>query len=461
MTKVYPKAVVPPPLSADRHRFSTDSDTNATVLTVWKKSLLFSCDGFTVFDTKGNLVFRVDNYANANKAEVVLMDASGRSLLTIRRKRLSLADSWLVYDGETAVNPCFSVTKNVNFLNSKSLARVSSAKKSNKNATYEIEGSYTQRSCVVYDDKKRCMAEIKRKEAVGGVGFGGDVFRLVVQPGMDSSVSMALIVILDQMFGGSSRRCVLLSSKGLVVADFAPLVAKVRARVLNWKAKFLSFGGRLQLIKSLLESLQLYWMMVFLLPVRVAWEEVCRPKESGGLGIKRLPIWNKALLTSHIWDILRHKKSIWVSWIYSRRLHNNHFWVVPVSNNSSWVWRKLLELREHVRPNFFCSVGEGLNINAWEDKWLLGGTFSSRLPYRLFSTTGFTKHSTVLEVNDKELISSFGHGHALHQYTQSVKKGLEISLFREEVQIPSCISTFNTTASAESSYALYSHPVTA
>ncbi|KAJ9542027.1 hypothetical protein OSB04_028533 [Centaurea solstitialis] len=54
-------------------------------------------------------------------------------------------------------------------------------------------------------------------------------------------------------------------------------------------------------------------------------------------------------------------------------------------------------------------------------------------------------------VNDKELISSFGHGHALHQYIQSVKKGPEISLFREEVQIPSCISAFNTTASAESS----------
>ncbi|KAJ9541276.1 hypothetical protein OSB04_027782 [Centaurea solstitialis] len=33
------------------------------------------------------------------------------------------------------------------------------------------------------------------------------------------------------------------------------------------------------------------------------------------------------------------------------------------------------------------------------------------------------------QVNDKELISSFGHGHALHQYTQSVKMGPEISLF--------------------------------
>ncbi|KAJ9566864.1 LOW QUALITY PROTEIN: hypothetical protein OSB04_002830 [Centaurea solstitialis] len=44
----------------------------------------------------------------------------------------------------------------------------------------------------------------------------------------------------------------------------------------------------------------------------------------------------------------------------------------------------------------------------------------------------------------------------------SVSQGAqEISLFEEEVQIPSCISAFDTTASAESSYAPYDHPVTA
>ncbi|KAK9048246.1 hypothetical protein SSX86_032792 [Deinandra increscens subsp. villosa] len=91
MTKVYPKAVIPALVTSDKPRFFTESSSagrnlNPVVLTVWKKSLLFNCDGFTVFDTRGNLVFRVDNYAAGNKAEIVLMDASGRSLLTIRRK---------------------------------------------------------------------------------------------------------------------------------------------------------------------------------------------------------------------------------------------------------------------------------------------------------------------------------------------------------------------------------------
>ena len=82
MTKVYPNATAV--TAATDRQFK--SDGNAVILTVWKKSLLFNCDGFTVFDGKGNLVFRVDNYVAGSKTEIVLMDASGRSLLTVRRK---------------------------------------------------------------------------------------------------------------------------------------------------------------------------------------------------------------------------------------------------------------------------------------------------------------------------------------------------------------------------------------
>ena len=98
----------------------------------------------------------------------------------------------------------------MNFLNAKSLAHVSNTgsprNNNKKNIAYEIEGSYAQRSCVVYDDKRRRVAEIKRKEAVGGVAFGGDVFRLVVQPEIDSTIAMALVLLLDQMFRGSTSR---------------------------------------------------------------------------------------------------------------------------------------------------------------------------------------------------------------------------------------------------------------
>ncbi|XP_057486573.1 protein LURP-one-related 8-like [Actinidia eriantha] len=216
MTKVYPTAAASAAAAAGAKQkpCPSNSDGNCVMLTVWKKSLLFNCDGFTVFDGKGNLVFRVDNYYSGNKDEITLMDASGNSLLTIRRKRLSLSDKWLIYDGESTINPMLTVRKQVNLLNTKPLAYASSGcgrgiglnkYKSNCSVNYEIEGSYTQRCCSVYDTKRRRVAEIKRKESVGGVSFGMDVFRLIVRSEIESPVAMALVILLDQMFGSSKR----------------------------------------------------------------------------------------------------------------------------------------------------------------------------------------------------------------------------------------------------------------
>lgn len=82
MTKVYPNSSftgrVPP----------CKADMKEEVMTVWRKSLIFNCNGFTVFDGKGDLVYRVDNYMEGNKGSILLMDAHGNALLTIRRKVL-------------------------------------------------------------------------------------------------------------------------------------------------------------------------------------------------------------------------------------------------------------------------------------------------------------------------------------------------------------------------------------
>lgn len=149
-------------------------------------------------------------------------------------QKLSLGDHWLIYDGEELTNPRFSVKKQINFLPSKSLAHInhcSSLKSSSRNNSpcssprspfssgssspcsspragstpaFEVEGSYTQRCCMIYDDTRRQIAEIKRKESNGGVAFGLDVFRLIVQPGCDAAIAMAIVILLEQMFGSRS-----------------------------------------------------------------------------------------------------------------------------------------------------------------------------------------------------------------------------------------------------------------
>ena len=72
----------------DEHDDDGDRRNLCTTLTVWRKSLVINCKGFTVIDSHGNLVYRVDNYI-VHPDEVILMDASGNSLLTMRRRRVS------------------------------------------------------------------------------------------------------------------------------------------------------------------------------------------------------------------------------------------------------------------------------------------------------------------------------------------------------------------------------------
>lgn len=61
----------------------TDEEEEAYLsLTVWRKSLVYSCKGFTVIGSNGSLVYRVDNYSNRPN-QIFLMDASGFPIFTI------------------------------------------------------------------------------------------------------------------------------------------------------------------------------------------------------------------------------------------------------------------------------------------------------------------------------------------------------------------------------------------
>ena len=152
-----------------------------------------------------------------------------------------------------------------------------------------------------------------------------------------------------------------LSPRTLKASDYGGLITKVRNRILNWKSKFLSFGGRKQLIISVLQSFKLYWMAVYVFPssvvhqleslfrdflwahgdsskgwCRIVWFLVCRPKEMGGIGFKRLSVWNRALISKYIWDLAYPKSSLWVRWVRHHYLQDTNLWVVHPT--SKWLW---------------------------------------------------------------------------------------------------------------------------
>jgi hypothetical protein len=83
----------------------------------------------------------------------------------------------------------------------------------------------------------------------------------------------AFLDMLHMPEGSLPVRClgVSLITKKLSTLDCEALVAKVAGRIDSWLVKHLFFAGRLQLVSSILFSLQIFWSKVFILPKKVIW----------------------------------------------------------------------------------------------------------------------------------------------------------------------------------------------
>jgi len=64
-------------------------------------------------------------------------------------------------------------------------------------------------------------------------------------------------------------------------------------------------------------------------------KEVCLPKKEGGLGLKRLEVWNQAAIMRHILLLFTRAGSLWVAWVLKYLLKGRSFWEVKVPQGSS------------------------------------------------------------------------------------------------------------------------------
>ncbi|KAL2247887.1 UNVERIFIED_CONTAM: hypothetical protein Sindi_2641000 [Sesamum indicum] len=195
----------------------------------------------------------------------------------------------------------------------------------------------------------------------------------------------------------------LLSSR-LSIADCQPLLLKIDARIKGWEGISLSYAGRVQIIKSVLSAMSIYWASAFILPkaiikqiekrlrnflwkgtytsgyAKVAWKDVCKPIEEGGQGIKDIGILNRALMAKKLCDVIRcDRTSIWVEWLKHGRVRDNSIWAIN-EKGGSWGWRKMLRLRSSILPMTEFLIGEGRTFFLWKDPWHHLGPLIARFP---------------------------------------------------------------------------------
>ncbi|KAL2246358.1 UNVERIFIED_CONTAM: hypothetical protein Sindi_2904000, partial [Sesamum indicum] len=195
-----------------------------------------------------------------------------------------------------------------------------------------------------------------------------------------------------------------LISSRLSIPDCQPLISKIDACITRWEGISLSYAGRVQIIKSVLSTLSLYWASAFILPkkvfneiekrlrtflwkgtissgyAKVAWKDVCRPADEGGLRFKDISTLNRALMSKKLCDVIRcDRTSIWVMWLYQGRLRDTSIWMVR-EQGGSWGWRKILRLRPFLRSIVDYQIGTGGSFYVWQDPWHHLGPLIERFP---------------------------------------------------------------------------------
>ncbi|GJT56896.1 putative reverse transcriptase domain-containing protein [Tanacetum coccineum] len=80
------------------------------------------------------------------------------------------------------------------------------------------------------------------------------------------------------------------------------------------------------------------------------------------------------------------------------KLKDRTLWDIRPKASMSWGWRKLLQLREIVKPFLWKQVGNGLQTSLWYDTWCDQSPLSNYLSPRMIAREGYNLRMCVADV---------------------------------------------------------------
>ncbi|XP_019226880.1 PREDICTED: uncharacterized protein LOC109208254 [Nicotiana attenuata] len=96
------------------------------------------------------------------------------------------------------------------------------------------------------------------------------------------------------------------------------------------------------------------------------WQNLCLPKEEGGVGFRSLIDVSKALFAK-LWWRYRTTKSLWSNFMRNKYFKKELPTVVQFRKGSH-IWRKMLEAREKVEHEILWEMNRG-STNVWYENW--------------------------------------------------------------------------------------------
>ncbi|KAK2364421.1 hypothetical protein QL285_089294 [Trifolium repens] len=169
-----------------------------------------------------------------------------------------------------------------------------------------------------------------------------------------------------------------------------PIADKVKLKLSAWKAYLLSIAGRVQLVKSVIQSMLTYSIAIYSWPssllkdlekcirnfiwsgdldkrklVTVSWKKLCRPLAQGGLNVRSLTHLNKASNLRLCWSMTNSQAS-WAVLLRDRVFRKGKAIRYHISSS---LWSSIKEEFGVIKDNSVWLLGNGANINFWLDNW--------------------------------------------------------------------------------------------
>jgi len=157
-----------------------------------------------------------------------------------------------------------------------------------------------------------------------------------------------------------------------------------------WNASLLSIAERVQLVKSIIQSMLIHTISVYDWPnsfindleqairnfiwsgnidkrklVTVAWKKICKSVEQERLGIRSWKKLNQVVNLKLCWDLF-HKKEEWSELIPSRIMRNRK---VISHRMSSSIWSSIKSEYNVMMEHSSWLLGDGSKIHFWSDSW--------------------------------------------------------------------------------------------
>ncbi|GAU47706.1 hypothetical protein TSUD_177110 [Trifolium subterraneum] len=183
-----------------------------------------------------------------------------------------------------------------------------------------------------------------------------------------------------------------------------PVIKTIKNRLFSWRNRYVSLGGRVILINSVLASIPVFYLSFLKMPVKVrmsivrmqknflwggtssdknkiawvSWKDVCRPKGEGGLGVRDLKWFNLSLMAKWWWRLLMEEGPLWRNVLDAKyggvgRANLS----IGRGNHFSLWWKDLVGLGtrsggvvDWTQDIFSKKLGCGGSTSFWLDRWV-------------------------------------------------------------------------------------------